>query len=149
MVLDKDFREFIALLNANNVRYLVVGDYAVGFHGYPRYTKDLDVWIESTGENAERLTRALIEFGFGSAGLSVDDFTTEGEVVQLGYPPNRIDIVTSCEGVDFVDCYAAKNEMEVDGLRIDFIDIENLIKNKASVARPQDLADISNLKSQS
>ena len=147
MVLDKDFREFIALLNANDVRYLVVGGYAVGFHGYPRYTKDLDVWIEATGENVERLTRALVEFGFGEAGLSVDDFTAEGEVVQLGFTPNRIDIVTSCEGVHFAACYAAKNEIEIDGLRIYFIDIENLIKNKATVARPQDLADISNLQS--
>ncbi len=146
MVLDKDFREFVALLSQNNVRYLIVGGYAVGFHGYPRYTKDLDVWIEVSRENAGKILKALHEFGFGSLGLTEEDFLKEGEFTQLGYPPHRIDIITSCEGVDFGECYEAKNVIDLDGLQIDFIDLENLAKNKAAVGRPQDLADISNLK---
>lgn len=147
MVLNNDFREFIAALNENNIRYLVVGGYAVGFHGYPRYTKDLDVWIESSTENAQNLVKALNQFGFGAVGFKPEDFLDPEEFTQLGYPPNRIDIITSCEGVDFSTCYKNKMQIEIDGLKIDFIDHENLIKNKQTVGRPQDLADISNLRS--
>lgn len=146
MVLNKDFREFIASLNENNVRYLIVGGYAVGFHGYPRYTKDLDVWIEISNENAENVVKALNQFGFSSSGFSAEDFINPDEFTQLGYPPNRIDIITSCEGVDFSSCYVTKMQIEIDGLKVDFIDYENLLKNKQTVGRPQDLADVSNLK---
>jgi hypothetical protein len=147
MVLNSDFREFIELLNANNVRYLIVGGYAVGFHGYPRYTKDLDVWIEISNENAENIVAALNQFGFGAVNFKAIDFLNPEEFIQLGYPPNRIDLITSCEGVNFSDCYASKMQIEINGLKIDFIDHENLLKNKQAVGRPQDLADISNLKS--
>lgn len=146
MVLNKDFREFIASLNENSVRYLIVGGYAVGFHGYPRYTKDLDVWIEVSDENAENIVKALNQFGFGAISFTTDDFLKPDEFIQLGHPPNRIDLITSCEGVDFSSCYANKMQIEIDGLEIDFIDYENLLKNKKSVGRPQDLADVSNLK---
>lgn len=146
MVLNRDFREFIASLNENNVRYLIVGGYAVGFHGYPRYTKDLDVWIEISNENAENVVKALNQFGFDSVGFRAEDFINPDELTQLGYPPNRIDIITSCEGVDFSVCYANKMQIEIDGLKVDFIDYENLLKNKQAVGRPQDLADVSNLK---
>lgn len=146
MVLNKDFREFIALLNENSVRYLIVGGYAVGFHGYPRYTKDLDIWIEISEENAKNIVKALNEFGFGAVGFKPGDFLNPDEFTQLGYPPNRIDIITSCEGVDFPTCYANKMQIEIDGLKIDFIDYESLLKNKQTVGRPQDLADVSNLK---
>ncbi len=146
MVLNKDFREFIASLNENSVRYLIVGGYAVGFHGYPRYTKDLDVWIEISDENAENVVNALNQFGFGAIGFKARDFLKPDEFTQLGYPPNRIDLITSCEGVDFSSCYTNKMQIKIDGLKIDFIDYENLLKNKKSVGRPQDLADVSNLK---
>jgi len=146
MVLDKDFREFVALLNENNVRYLVVGGIAVAFHGYPRYTKDLDVWVDVSDENAANIVRSLSAFGFGALGLSEQDFLLKDEVTQLGYPPYRIDILTGCEGVDFAECYSAKQVIDVDGLEINFIDLDNLVKNKNAVGRPQDLADVSNLK---
>ena len=146
MVLNNDFREFIASLNENNVRYLIVGGYAVGFHGYPRYTKNLDVWIEVSNENAENVVKALNQFGFGAVGFKADDFLKPDEFMQLGYPPNRIDLITSCEGIDFQTCYANKMQIKIDGLKIDFIDYENLLKNKRTVGRPQDLADVSNLK---
>lgn len=144
-MLSKDFKEFIALLNAHNVRYLVVGGYAVAFHGYPRYTKDLDVWIELSTENAASLLRALEEFGFGSVGLKSEDFLESNQVIQLGYPPNRIDIVTALTDVKFDDCYAARIEVDIQGLKINLIDLEHLKQNKRATGRPQDLADAENL----
>jgi hypothetical protein len=125
---------------------LIVGGYAVGFHGHPRYTKDLDVWIEASLENAENVLAALLEFGFDSVALTVDDFLESGNFIQLGYPPNRIDIITSCEGLSFEECYPTKDEIEIEGLKINFLDYESLLKNKEAVGRPQDLADVSNLK---
>ena len=145
MIMNKDFKEFIELLNANNVKYLIVGGYAVGFHGYPRYTKDLDIWILTSHENAENILTSLKLFGFGSLGLQKEDFLKPDEFVQLGYPPNRIDIVMSCDGVDFENCYQSRKQLITEGLSIDFIDIENLKKNKKASGRPQDLADLDNL----
>lgn len=145
MAVNKDFKEFIELLNANNVEYLIVGGYAVGLHGYPRYTKDLDVWILVSEPNADNVLKALQQFGFGSLGLQKEDFLKFNEFVQLGYPPNRIDIVTSCDGVEFESCYRTKLQITVDGVSINFIDLENLKKNKKASARPQDLADFDNL----
>ena len=144
-MLSKDFREFIELLNKNDVDYLVVGGYAVGFHGYPRYTKDIDIWIESSAENASKLLTALEEFGFGSLDLSIEDFTTPDRIVQLGYPPNRIDLLTSLKGVRFADCRKTAETIEFDNTKIRFIDLESLKANKRAVARAQDLADLENL----
>ena len=144
-MLSKDFKEFIELLNENNVKYLVVGGYAVAFHGHPRYTKDLDVWIELSPENANQILDALKKFGFGSLDLKADDFLKSGQIIQLGYPPNRIDILTTLKNLKFEDCYKTKIEVEIQGLHIYFIDIENLKKNKLATGRPQDLADAENL----
>ncbi len=88
-MLNQDFKEFIQFLNANSVRYLVVGGYAVAVHGHPRYTKDIDIWIEMSSENADNLLKALEQFGFGSLGLNSQDFLTPDQIIQLGYPPNR------------------------------------------------------------
>ncbi|CAB1083066.1 hypothetical protein D1AOALGA4SA_10650 [Olavius algarvensis Delta 1 endosymbiont] len=144
-MLSKDFKEFLELLNENKVKYLVVGGYAVAFHGHPRYTKDIDVWIELSPANANNILNALKEFGFGSLGLKPDDFLESDQIIQLGYPPNRIDILTSLKDLKFEDCYKTKVEVEIQGLHIDFIDIENLKKNKQATGRPQDLADAENL----
>jgi hypothetical protein len=144
-MLSKDFKEFLELLNENKVKYLVVGGYAVAFHGHPRYTKDIDVWIELSPDNANNILNALKEFGFGSLGLKPDDFLESDQIIQLGYPPNRIDILTSLKDLKFEDCYKTKVEVEIQGLHIDFIDIENLKKNKRATGRPQDLADAENL----
>lgn len=145
MVLNKDFREFIESLNTNNVQYLIVGGYAVGLHGYPRYTKDLDVWLLSSAENAGHIIEALSEFGMEGLGLKKEDFLKTDEFIQIGYPPNRIDLVLSCDGVDFDICYENRVEVTVDGLIINFIDLENLKKNKKATGRLQDLADLDNL----
>lgn len=143
--MNKDFKEFIQLLNANNVKYLIVGGYAVGFHGYPRYTKDLDVWLLVSEENAEKIINTLKQFGFGGVGLNKTDFLKTEEFVQLGYPPNQIDLVTSCDGVEFSECYKSKLEIEIDDTTINFIDLDNLRKNKKASGRPQDIADLDNL----
>ena len=144
-MLSKDFKEFIELLNECKVRYLVVGGYAVAFHGHPRYTKDLDVWIDLSPVNANNILNALKKFGFGSLGLKQDDFLESDQIVQLGYPPNQIDILTALKDLKFEDCYKAKVEVEIQGLHINFIDIESLKKNKRATGRPQDLADAENL----
>ena len=141
-MLNPDFKDFVASLNASGARYLVVGGYAVALHGHPRYTKDIDVWLEATPENAPRIVKALEAFGFGSLGLTQSDFLIPDQVVQLGFPPNRIDLLTSLTGVDFESCYPARVRVEIDGLPVDFIDIENLKKNKRAVGRNQDLADL-------
>jgi hypothetical protein len=117
-VLNKDFIEFIQLLNSNNVKYLIIGGYAVAFHGHPRYTKDIDVWIEPTEENADKLVKALTHFGFGGLGLKADDFTKMGQVVQLGHPPNRIDIINSPDGVEFTQCYESRIEFDIENVKI-------------------------------
>jgi len=144
-MLSKDFKEFIELLNEHSVRYLVVGGYAVAFHGHPRYTKDLDVWIELSPENADKILTALEKFGFGSLGLKHEDFLEADQIIQLGYPPNRIDILTILKDLKFEHCYEARVEVEIQGLHMNFIDIENLKKNKRATGRPQDLADAENL----
>jgi predicted nucleotidyltransferase len=145
MVLNKDFKEFIKLLNENDVKYLIVGGYAVGFHGYPRYTKDLDIWLLVSEVNAQKVLESLKMFGFGNVGLIKEDFLKTDEFVQLGYPPNRIDIVTSCDGVEFNKCFEEKIETVIDGVNMYFINLENLKKNKKATGRPQDLADLDNL----
>ncbi len=144
-MLSKDFREFIGLLNENNVRYLVVGGYAVAFHGHPRYTKDLDVWIEPDEGNIDKLMAALAEFGFADSGLEAKDFLEHDQIIQLGFPPNRIDVLTSLEDVGFEDCYSLRVSANIAGIQVDFIDVENLKKNKRATGRLQDMADAENL----
>lgn len=112
-MLNKDFREFIESLNSNKVKYLVLGGYAIAFHGHPRYTKDLDVWLEMSDENASNAMKALEDFGFGGLEVTKDDFLHKGMVIQLGYPPNRIDLINSPDGVNFDECYASRIEIDI------------------------------------
>lgn len=144
-MLTSDFKEFLESLNANNVRYLVVGGFAVAIHGYPRYTKDIDIWVEMERENATNLIHALSQFGFDSLHLKVEDFLIEDQIIQLGYPPSRIDILVTLPGVDFVTCYKARKIVVVDEIPVSFIDKADLIKNKQASGRHQDLADLENL----
>ena len=122
-MLSRDFKEFIESLNENDVRYLVVGGYAVALHGHPRYTKDLDVWVGSEEKNLSKLITALDDFGFGSLGFSVVDFEPD-QIVQLGYPPNRIDLLVSLAGVDFDNCYKCRVQVQIDEVTADFIDLD-------------------------
>ncbi|WP_008310868.1 DUF6036 family nucleotidyltransferase [Leptolyngbya sp. PCC 6406] len=144
-MLSQDFKEFIQSLNDNQVRYLVIGGYAVALHGYPRYTKDIDIWVEITPENADRMIQALAQFGFAALDLQPEDFLTPDQVIQLGYPPNRIDLITTPDGIDFATCYATHVEVEMEGTPVKFIDLENLRLNKQASGRLQDLADLENL----
>ena len=145
MTLSKDFKEFLQSLNNNHVRYLIVGGYAVAAHGHPRYTKDIDIWLWLDSQNAADMIKALEDFGFGSLNLTPTDFLEPDTVVQLGYPPSRIDILTSLSGVEFEECYTSHIEIKIDGLTIPFIDLENLKRNKRASGRLQDLADVENL----
>jgi len=145
MVLNPDFKEFLQSLNDNQVRYLLTGGHAVAFHGYPRYTKNLDIWIEQDRDNARRLVTALGQLGFASLGLTDEDFLDPGTIIQLGNPPNRIDLLMTITGVEFDSCFESRIVILVDDVEINFIDLENLRKNKQAVGRPQDLADLDNL----
>jgi predicted nucleotidyltransferase len=141
----QDFKEFVELLIKNNVEYLIVGGYAVGIHGHPRYTGDLNIWLNPTTENAKNILLSVNQFGFASFGLTVDDFTKEGNIIQLGYPPLRIDLLTQIDGVYFEECYLNKIEIEIDNIRVNFIGYKDLIKNKKESGRLRDLDDINNL----
>ncbi len=144
-MLNRDFKEFIQSLNDNHVRYLVVGGYAVAFHGHPRYTKNIDIWVEMTQANIEKVIKSLAQFGFGSLGLKVEDFLIPDQTIQLGYPPSRIGLINTLSGVDFETCYSSRVQIEIEGTQVIFIDLENLKKNKQASGRLQDLADIESL----
>lgn len=141
LILTRDFREFIGCCAAHDVRFLVVGGYALAAHGYPRATKDLDVWLWPDPDNADRLLEALDDFGFGSLHLTRDDFLEPEMVIQLGYPPLRIDLLTSISGVAFTDCWQRRVTVDIGGIHANFIAIEDLIANKLATGRPQDLLD--------
>ena len=145
-MLNQDFKEFVELLNKNEVEYLIVGGYAVGIHGYPRYTGDLDIWINATRQNARKMVAVLAEFGFDSFGLTEEDFTKLGNVIQMGYPPFRIDILTTIDGVRFKDCYKNKIVVLHDEITLDVIGIEDLRRNKKVSGRLKDIDDLGNLK---
>jgi predicted nucleotidyltransferase len=145
-MLSQDFKEFVELLLKHKVEYLIVGGYAVSVHGHPRFTGDLDIWLNPTTENASKIVTVVNEFGFGSFKLTIADFTKEGNIIQLGYPPLRIDLLTAIDGVAFVDCYANKKEVAIDGLMVNFIGYQDLLKNKQQSGRPKDIDDINNLK---
>ena len=141
----KDFAEFVTLLEKNRVEYLVIGGYAVGFWGHIRFTGDMDIWLRPSEENAVKILNVIQEFGFGSLNLQKEDFTTVGNVIQLGYPPLRIDLLNDIDGVTFDDCYKNKVIENFDGFIYQFISYEDLIKNKKSSGRNKDLADLDNL----
>jgi len=143
---NQDFKEFFQLLNDNQVRYLVVGGYAVALHGYPRYTKDIDIWIELSKENASHILKTLDQFGFESLGLKEKDFLVEEQIIQLGYVPNRIVLTTTLPGISFTNSYEKLLSVEIDGVKVNFIDLESLRKNKKATGRFQDLADLEKLK---
>lgn len=144
-MLQKDLREFIALLNAKNVRYLFAGAHAMAYYGCPRSTGDMGVLVEREPGNAARIMKALAAFGFEATGLAEQDFLTPDMVVQLGHPPNRIDILTSITGVEFEEAWAGRARGTLDGLPVDVLSRKHLIQNKSALGRPKDLADIAYL----
>ncbi len=142
----QDFKEFIELLIKNKAEYLIVGGYAVGIHGHPRYTGDLDIWLNPTLHNAQLILNSVNEFGFSAFKLSLEDFIKPGNVIQLGYPPLRIDLLTEIDGVTFKECFDNRKEVVIEGLQVNFIGYNDLLKNKKKSGRPRDIDDIDNLK---
>src|SRR3972149_7538003 len=143
--LPPDFKEFLQLLNAHHVEYLLIGGYAVGYHGYPRATADMDVWIAIHPHNAEKIVTVLKEFGFDLPELSADLFLTEHQIIRMGVPPVRIEITTTISGVTFEECYAERVVDVLDGVEVNLIDLKHLKINKKARGRPKRLNDLENL----
>ena len=143
--LPPDFKEFLQSLNVNRAEYLLVGGYAVGYHGYPRATVDIDIWIAATRENASRVMAALEQFGFGGTGESVELLTQPDRVVRMGVPPLRIEMQTTLSGVSFDECYARRVVDTLDGVPVSIISADDLKRNKRAAGRLKDLADLEGL----
>jgi len=142
MPLPEDWRQFIESLNLNGVEYLVVGAVALAHHGFPRYTGDLDVLVRNSPDNARRLESALAGFGLASLGLKASDFADSYQVIQLGVPPGRIDLLTSLTGVTFEEAWASRVNAALGDTPVNFIGRKALILNKRRTGRPQDKADL-------
>jgi hypothetical protein len=140
-----DFKEFLQLLNTHGVEYLLVGGYAVGYHGYPRATVDLDIWVARNPHNAEKLVSVLKEFGFDVKELSEDLFLEENKIIRMGAPPIRIEVITSASGVDFEECYRKRVTDIIDDVEVHFINLEHLKRNKKASGRYKDLDDLEHL----
>lgn len=149
MKVEPDYEELLRLFNKNKVKYCVVGAFAVALHSKPRYTKDIDIVIEPSEENAGKILRALKEFGFESLHLSIDDFLKEDKIIQLGFEPVRIDILTSIEGCAFEDLWTNKETRKFGKEKVFFIGLNELIKNKTASDRPQYRIDLKSLKAKS
>lgn len=145
MTIPSEFREFFALLNAHRVEYAVVGGYAVAFYGAPRFTGDIDVLVGADPENARRLVAALDEFGFGSIGLKIEDFARPDQIVQLGMPPMRIDLLTGVDGVSSTEVLQGRTIAMLDDVAVAFISLDLLRANKRSTGRAKDQADLESL----
>jgi hypothetical protein len=142
MEVQQDFRDLLELFNKHKVDYIIVGAYALGFHGAPRYTGDLDVFVQPEPLNARSIVRALHEFGFGSVGLTEADFEEEGRVVQLGFPPVRVDIITSITGVSWEQARSGRAQGQFGDLSVHYIGRDDLIANKRALGRKKDIADL-------
>ncbi|MDQ7781210.1 MAG: hypothetical protein RDV41_16065 [Planctomycetota bacterium] len=142
MEVQPDFRELLALFNKHNVEYMIVGGYALAFHGAPRYTGDLDIYIRPDSLNARRIMAAMEEFGFGSVGLTSADFEKPDNIIQLGVPPVRVDIITSLTGVSWESASEKRVTGQYSDVKVYYIAREQFIRNKQSMGRQKDLADI-------
>ena len=148
MALHPDLRAFIELLNSHRVEYVVVGAHAMAYHGCPRYTGDIDLFLRVSSENATRMERSIRAFGFADTGLTAKDFSEAHQVIQLGFPPNRIDLLTSLTGVTFDDAWAEAVSAELEGLPVRMLSRDHLIANKKALGRAKDLADLEWLEGQ-
>jgi hypothetical protein len=143
--LHPDFKDFLKLLNSNGVEYLIVGGYAVGYHGYPRATGDMDIWIAVNEKNAERAVRALTEFGMPASEVSQDMFLQNDKVIRMGLPPVRIEVITGVSGVRFEECFSRRNVAIVDDMPVNIISLDDLKINKKAAGRHKDFNDIDHL----
>jgi len=138
----RDFQEFLRLLNDQGIEYLIIGGYAVGHYGFVRYTGDLDIFVALSNENAERLTHAFRDFGFNLPEVKPELFLNKGRIVRIGNEPMRLEILNEIDGVDFADCYANRNEVDLGGVNASVISLAHLLQNKKASGRPKDLADV-------
>ena len=143
--LPPDFKEFLRLLNAHQIKYLLIGGYAVGYHGYPRATADMDIWIAMNWQNAEKVVAVLKEFGFEAPDLSAQLFMKPSQIIRMGVPPVRIEILTTISGVSFDDCFPERVMDELDGIEVNLISLRHLKINKKAFGRHRDLDDLENL----
>ena len=145
MQLPEDFKEFLKLLNENEVRYLLVGGYAVGYYGYPRATHDMDVWIAVDPSNAEKMVRTMTGFGFSPGAISKGAFLVQDGVVRMGVAPLRLEVLMGISGVQFDQCYERRLSVDVDGVKVSMIHLADLRANKIASGRNKDLADVDHL----
>ena len=140
--MNRDFRDMLSAFCAEGVEFLLVGAYALAVHGIPRATGDIDLWIGTGAENAPRVWRALTAFGAPLDNLTIADLRREDTVFQIGVAPQRIDVLTGIDGVDFAAAWAERLEVDIDGLKVPVLSRDFLIRNKRATGRPQDLADV-------
>jgi predicted nucleotidyltransferase len=143
--LPQDFSEFLKLLNIHRVEYLLVGGFAVGFHGYPRATSDMDIWVGRSAENAKRVAAAIRDFGFDTPNLTPELFQRERKIVRMGNPPVRIEVMNSIDGVEFEQCRRNLIEIEFDGIPVPVINLADLKTNKKASGRARDIDDLQHL----
>lgn len=141
--LHQDFKDFLRLLNSHKVEYLLVGGYAVGYYGYPRATGDMDIWVAVDEINAEKISKALKEFGVPEA--TKDTFLEKDRIIRMGVPPVRIEVITGASGVDFSSCYAHRQKIDIDEIAVNVISLKDLKANKKAAGRHKDLNDIEHL----
>ncbi len=144
-LLNPDFRDMLSILCEEKVEFLLVGAYALAAHGYPRATGDLDIWVKTSENNAQKIWRALARFGAPLSGITIDDFNHPEIVFQIGVAPRRIDILTSITAVTYDEAWPKRKEVEIEGMKINVIGVEHFIKNKKAVGRPKDLGDVASL----
>ena len=144
--MNSDFKELLKIFADNQVKYLIIGGYAVAKHAEPRYTKDLDIWISNSRENAEQVFQSLKEFTAPLTDITVEDFTIPTLVFQIGIEPSRIDILMGLKELDFDECWKRRATSVIGDLELHFISLDDLIFNKTLAGRPQDLRDVEILK---
>ncbi|MBN1663690.1 MAG: hypothetical protein JW943_08820 [Deltaproteobacteria bacterium] len=143
--LHPDFKDFLKLLNSYNVKYLVVGGYAVGYHGYPRATGDMDIWIEVSELNSKKIALTFRDFGIPNEAISESFFLEANKIIRVGVPPVRLEVITGASGVTFNECYANREVVEIDGIPINLISLGDLKKNKSAAGRHKDMEDMEHL----
>lgn len=145
IALHPDFRDFLKLLSSHGVEYLIVGGYAVGYHGYPRATGDMDIWIAVHETNAQKTALVLREFGIPAEAVTTELFLERDKIIRMGVPPVRIEVITSASGVDFAGCYSRREVIDIDGMPVNFISLSDLKINKKAAGRYKDLEDLEHL----
>ena len=146
-MLNKDYKEMLQCLNANDVKFLIVGAYAIGAYGYPRATGDIDIWVMAAVDNSEKIYKALKDFGAPISQIDEHSFSQQGVILQIGVAPRRIDIITKIDGVEFEGAYRMRKEINIEGIVIPFISKSDLIKNKLATGREKDRIDAEMLQS--